>query len=92
MPESLLNFRCHRTTMPYDELFIALENIIIHKVSAVPTARNKNIDTSVPMKIGMAANGDGERLREEGQRIMDITLQAVCKGTGKGNCSVGQGR
>ena len=29
---------------------------------------------------------------EEGQRIMDITLQAVRKGTGKGNCSVGQGQ
>ena len=57
MPESLLNFRFHRPTMPNDEPLIALENIIIHKVSAVPTARNKNIDKSVPMKIG---NG-GER-------------------------------
>ena len=40
----------------------------------------KNIDTSVPVEIGMAAKDDGENSREEGdQRIMDNALQAVYK-------------
>ena len=36
MPESLLNYRFRGTTMSYSELFLALENIIIDKVSTVP--------------------------------------------------------
>ena len=45
-------------TMSYNELLIALENII-EKVARVPTASNRNIDTSGSMEIGMAAKGDG---------------------------------
>ena len=78
--------------MSYEEFLIALENIISDKVSTVPTTRHKKIDTSAPLEIGMAAKGDGENSREErDQRIMDIELQAVYRGTGKDNWSVGKG-
>ena len=50
--------------MSYDELLTALENIV-DKVATVPTARNRKIDTSAPMEIGMAAKDDVENLREE---------------------------
>ena len=93
MAESLLNNRFRRTAMSYNELLVALENIIIDKVATVPTARNKEIDTSAPMEIGMAAKDDGESVREEGdQRIVDPALQAVWKGTGKGKWSFGEGQ
>ena len=51
--------------MSYDELLVVLENIIIDKVATIPTARNRRIDTSAPMEIGMAARDDGENLTEE---------------------------
>ena len=51
MPESLLNFRFRGTTMCYDELLIALEKIIIDNVATILTARNREVDTSAPMKI-----------------------------------------
>ena len=35
--------------------------IIIDKVAAVPTVRNRNIDTSVPMEIGIVAKEKGQR-------------------------------
>ena len=58
--------------MSYSELLIAMENIIIDKGATVPTARNRKIDTSAPIEIGMAAKDDGESLREEGdQRIVE---------------------
>ena len=79
MPESLLNYRFRVATMSYSEIIIALENII------VDTARNKKHDTSAPLEVGMAAKEDGENASQEGdQRIMDLALQAVYKGTGKG--------
>ena len=46
--------------MPYGELIIALENIIIDTLSTVPTARSRKHDTSAPMEIGMATKEDGE--------------------------------
>ena len=80
-----MNFRFRGTTISYDELLIALENIIIDKVATVPTARNRKIDTSAPLETGMAVKDDGETLREEvDQRIVDLGLQAVHKGAGKG--------
>ena len=64
---------------------IALENIIVDKVVTVPTVRNKIRDTSAPMEIGLAAKEDGENASKEGdQRIMDLVLQAIYKGIGKG--------
>ena len=46
----------------------------------VPTARKKEVDTSAPMEIGMAAKDDDESAREEGnQRIVDLALEAVYK-------------
>ena len=51
MPESLLNYRFRGTAMSYDELIIALENIIIDKVSTVTTTRSRRHDTSAPMEI-----------------------------------------
>ena len=68
MPESLLNYRFRGTTMSYNELIIALENIIVDKVATVPTVRNKKHDTSAPMEIGMAAKEDGENASQEGDQ------------------------
>ena len=53
-----MNFRLRGTTMSYDELLVALENIIIDKAATVPTARNRKIDTSALMEMGMTAKGD----------------------------------
>ena len=78
--------------MSYDELIIALENIIIDKVPTV-TTRSRKHDTSAPMVIGMAARDDGENASQEGdQRIIDLELQAVYKGTGKGKWGFGKGQ
>ena len=66
VPESLLNYRFRGTAMPYGELIIALENIIIDKVSTVPTARSRKHDTSASMEIGMATKEDGESASQEG--------------------------
>ena len=91
MPESLLNYRFRGTAMSYDELIIALENIIIDKVPTV-NSRSRKHDTSAPMEIGMAAS-DGENSSQEGdQRIIDLALQAVYKGTGKGKWGFGKGQ
>ena len=79
--------------MPYGELIIALENIIIDKVSTVPTARSRKHDTSAPMEIGMATKEDGENASQEGDhQIVDLALQAVYKGTGKGKWGFGKGQ
>ena len=84
MPESLLNYRFRGTTMPFDELIIALESIIIDKVSTVPTVKSWRQHTSAPMEIGMATKEDGEYASQEGdQRIVDLALQAVYKGLAK---------
>ena len=46
--------------MSCSELLVALENIIVtDKVATVPTARNRKVDTSSPMEIGMAAKDHG---------------------------------
>ena len=72
----------------YEGVPIALENIITDKVSTVPITRQKKFDTSAPLEIGMVMKDDGEGSREEGDhRIVDLTLQAVCKGTGRGSWS-----
>ena len=93
MPESLLNYRFRGTTMPFDEPIIALENIIIDKVSTVPTVKSRRHDTSAPMEIGMATKEEGEYASQEGdQRIVDLALQAVYKGTGKGKWGFGKGQ
>ena len=58
--------------------------IIIDRVSTGPTTRQKKVNTKAPIEIGMAAKDDTESSREEGhQRIMDIALHAVYKGTDK---------
>ena len=93
MPESLLNYRFRGTTMSYSELIVALENIIIDKVAMVPIAKGKRHDTSAPMEIGMATKEDSENASQEGdQRIIDLALQAVYKGAGKGKWSFGKGQ
>ena len=44
-------------------------------------------------RLGMAAKEDGENVSQEGdQRIMDLALQAVYKGTGKGKWGSGNGQ
>ena len=71
--------------MSYSDLLVALENIIIDKVATVPTARIRKIDTRGPMEMGTATKDDDESVRAEGdQRIVDLALQAVYKGIGKG--------
>ena len=63
------------------------------KVSTVSTARSRKHDTSAPMEIGMATKEDGENASQEGdQRIIDLALQAVYKGTGKGKWGFGKGQ
>ena len=47
MPESLLNYRFRGTTVSYDELLIALENIIIDKVATIPQPETGRL-TRVP--------------------------------------------
>ena len=72
--------------MSYDEITIACENVIIDEVVTLPTTRDRQIDTRVPMEIGMAARDDGEHVGEEGrQRIVDLALQAVYKEEAKEN-------
>ena len=70
--------------MSYCELLVASVNIIIDKVATVPTATNRNIDTSAPMEIRMAAKDDSESSREEGdQQTMDIALQSLSRRSGQ---------
>ena len=93
MPESRLNYRFRGTAMPYCELIIALENIVIDKVSTVPTATSRKHDTGAPTEIGLAAKEDGENASQEGdQRIVEIALQAVHKGTDNEKWSFGKGQ
>ena len=66
MPESLLNCRFRGTTVPYEELLIALENIIIDKVTRHSVSKVKKFYTSASREIGMAAGADGEEAFEEG--------------------------
>ena len=93
MLESLLNYRFRGTTFPCEDLLIALENIIMDKVTTHSATKGKNIDTSAPMEIGMAAGADGEEAFEEGYgRTSELAVQAVYKGTGaKGGWNGGQG-
>ena len=90
MPESLLNYRFRGTTLPHEELLIALENIVIDKVTTHSTSKVKKIDTSAPMEIGMAAGTEGEETFEEGYR--KTSERAVHEGTGaKGGWNGGKG-
>ena len=79
--------------MSYSKLLVALENLINDEVATVPTARNRKNVTSAPTEIGMAAKEDGENASQErDQRIVDLALQAVYKGIGKGMLSFGKGQ
>ena len=79
--------------MSYSEILLALEHIIVDKVSTVPSSKSRSFDTSAPMEIGMAAKEDGESVSQEGdQRIMDLALQAVYKGTSKGKWEFSKGQ
>ena len=57
MPETLLNHRFRGTTLPYEELLIELDNIVIDEVATHSVSKVKKIDTSAPMEIGMAEKG-----------------------------------
>ena len=65
MLDSLLNCKFHGTTLSYEELIIAIENIIVDKVTTITSRQRKN-DTSAPMEIGMAAKDDSDGSREDG--------------------------
>ena len=49
MPKSLLNYRFRGTTIPREELLMALESVIIDKVTTHSASKVKNIDTSAPV-------------------------------------------
>ena len=72
---SLLNFRIRGTTLTYDELLIALENI--DKVSTVQTSKQKKFDTRAPMEIGVAKKDDHDRSREESANSFAGRVAAV---------------
>ena len=81
MPERLLNYRLRGTTLPYEELLIALVNIIIDMVTTHSASKVKNIDTSAPMEIGMDAGTDGEEAFDvEYGKTFEFAVQAVYKG------------
>ena len=63
MPESLQNYRFCGTTLPYEELLIALEKNIMDKVTTHPLFKVKKFDTSAPMET---AGTDGQETFEEG--------------------------
>ena len=66
-----------------EELLIALDNIIIDKVTTRSASKVKKIDTSAPQDIGMAAGTDGEKAFEEGYgKASELAVQAAYKGTG----------
>ena len=50
--------RFRGTTLTYDELLIALENIVIDKVSTIQTPTPKKLNTSAPMDIGIGTKDD----------------------------------
>ena len=78
--------------MSSSEIIGALENLIVDKMSTVPSSKNRRNDTSAPMEIGMTAKEDGESASQVGdRRIMDLALQAVYKGTGKGKWGFSKG-
>ena len=93
MPERLLNYRFRGTTLPYEELLIALENIIIEMLTTHSVSKVKKIDTSAPKEIGMVAGTDGEEAFDEGYgKRSELAVRAVYKGTGrKGRSNGGQG-
>ena len=66
MPESLLNYRFRSTTLPYEELLISLENMILDMVTTHSASKVKKIDTSAPLEIGMAAGTDGDKHSKKG--------------------------
>ena len=66
MSQSLRNYRFRGTTLPNEELLIALGKIIKDKVTTHSVSKVNQIDTSAPMEIGMAAGTDGEEAFEEG--------------------------
>ena len=74
--------------MPYEELLIALENVVKDKVTTHSVSKVKKTGTSEPMEIGMAGGTDGEEAFEKGYgKTSELAVQAVDKGTGgKGGC------
>ena len=93
MPVSLLYCRFRGTTMSYSELIVALENIIVDKVSTVPTARSRKHDTSAPMGIEWQRKKMVRmRAKRETKVWVDLAPQAVYKGAGKGKWSFGKGQ
>ena len=92
MLESLLHGRFRCTTMTYDELLAAQENII-DKVTTVATGKQKKSDKSAPMHVGMDAKDDRDGAKVEGeQRMADIAAQEMCQAAGlKGIWRIGKG-
>ena len=89
MPESLLNYRFRGTTLPYEELLIALENMITDKVTIHSVSKLKKIDTNAPMEIGVAAGTD--RSKKGTEKHLNLQCRQCFKGTGaKGGWNGGE--
>ena len=54
MPGSLLNYRFRGVTLPYEELLIALKNIILDKATTHSASEVEKIDTSAPTELDVA--------------------------------------
>ena len=80
MLEGVLKFRFRGTTLKYQDFLISLETIVVDKISPVGNQTGEGRH----MGVGMAAKDDSEGSGED-QRIIDLALQAACKGTSKGN-------
>ena len=74
-PENLLYYRFQGTTLTYDEMIFALENVTLDKLTTTPVANPRKIDTNGSMDMGMAAEGGvSEAKSEEKQRVTGVTL------------------
>ena len=88
--ESLLNYRFRGTTLPHEELLIALENIIIDNVTTHSAPKVEKIDASATMDIGMAGTDGEEAFEDLYGKAPEFAVQALYKGTGKGRWNGGK--
>ena len=77
MLESLLSDRFRGTTVTYDALIIALENMILDESHDHAKLEPMTPDTSSPMDIRVAAKDESDETRDDKeQRIADVAGQA----------------
>ena len=93
MPESLLNYRFRGTTMSNSGRLHRTWEPRHRQGCDSPDRQKRESWHEYSYGEGMAAKDDCESAREVGdQRIVDLALRAVYKGTGKGKWSFGKGQ